>query len=53
MGTLTVDGIPGRWGRAKVIAKGDDTAVLSMKQTYDRILTAREAPGSLRQDSLA
>jgi glycogen debranching enzyme len=45
MGTLTVDGIPGRWGRTTVVAKGDDKAVLSMKQIYDRILTAREDLG--------
>jgi hypothetical protein len=45
VGTLTVDGIPGRWGRAKVIAKGDDTAMLSTKQVYERILAAREEPG--------
>ena len=42
MGTLTVDGIPGRWGRAKVVAKGDDKAMLSMKQIYDRLLASRE-----------
>jgi hypothetical protein len=42
MGTLTLDGIPGRWGRTKVVAKGDDEAMLSVKQIYDRILTARE-----------
>ena len=42
MGTLTLDGIPGRWGRAKVVAKGDDKAMLSAKQIYDRLLTSRE-----------
>ena len=42
MGTLTLDGIPGRWGRAKVVAKGDDKAMLSTKQIYDRLLAARE-----------
>ena len=42
MGTLTLDGIPGRWGRAKVIAKGDDKAMLSTKQIYEHLLTARE-----------
>ena len=36
MGTLTVDGIPGRWGRAKVVAKGDDKAMLSTRQIYER-----------------
>lgn len=45
MGTLTVDGIPGRWGRTKVVAKGDDNAVLSAKQMYESILTAREELG--------
>jgi glycogen debranching enzyme len=45
MGTLTVDGIPGRWGRTKVVAKGDDEAMLSVKQMYDRILAGREEQG--------
>jgi glycogen debranching enzyme len=40
-GTLAVEGIPGRWGRTNVIAKGDDTARLSIKQIYDQILSAR------------
>src|SRR5262249_25986344 len=42
MGTLTLDGIPGRWGRAKVVAKGDDSAMLNLRQIYDQILAARE-----------
>ena len=42
MGTLTVDGIPGRWGRTKVVAEGDNKAMLNMRQIYDRILAARE-----------
>src|SRR5262249_44732886 len=42
MGTLTVDGIPGRWGRTKVVAKGDDTAIVNMKQIYDDLLTKRK-----------
>jgi hypothetical protein len=42
MGTLTVDGIPGRWGRAKVVAKGDDKAMLNLQQIYGQILAARE-----------
>jgi glycogen debranching enzyme len=42
MGTLTLDGIPGRWGRAKVVAKGDDKAMLSTKQIYERLLASRE-----------
>jgi hypothetical protein len=41
MGTLTVEGIRGRWGRATVTAKGDENAMLSMKQIYERILTER------------
>jgi glycogen debranching enzyme len=45
MGTLTVDGILGRWGRAKVIAKGDDKAMLSTMQVYERILASREELG--------
>jgi len=42
MGTLTLDGIPGRWGRAKVVAKGDDTLRLSTKQIYELLLASRE-----------
>jgi glycogen debranching enzyme len=42
MGTLTLDGIPGRWGRAKVVAKGDDAAMLSTKQLFERLLASRE-----------
>jgi glycogen debranching enzyme len=42
MGTLTLDGIPGRWGRAKAVAKGDDKAMLNLKQIFDQILAARE-----------
>ena len=42
MGTLTVDGIPGRWGRAKVVAKGHDQAMLSTKQIYEHLLASRE-----------
>jgi hypothetical protein len=45
MGTLTVDGIPDRWGRAKVVAKGDDKAVLSTREIYEHILSAREELG--------
>jgi len=45
MGTLTVEGIQGRWGRTKVVAKGDDKAMLSVKQVYEFILTAREDLG--------
>jgi glycogen debranching enzyme len=42
MGTLTLDGIPGRWGRVKVVAKGDDKAMWSTKQIYERLLASRE-----------
>ena len=45
MGTLTVDGIPGRWGRAKVVAKGDDKAMVSAKEMYQIMLSAREELG--------
>jgi glycogen debranching enzyme len=45
MGTLTVDGIPGRWGRAKVVAKGDDNAMVSAKEMYKMMLSAREELG--------
>src|SRR5215831_6407358 len=44
-GTLIVEGIRGRWGRATVTAKGDDKAVLSMKQIFERALAAREELG--------
>lgn len=40
-GTLAVEGIPGRWGRTDVIAKGDDAARLSTKQIYEQVLSAR------------
>jgi glycogen debranching enzyme len=42
IGTVTLDGIRGRWGRAKVVAKGDETAMLSTRQIYETILAARE-----------
>jgi len=42
MGTLSVEGIPGRWGRASVVAKGDDTRVLTTKQIYERFLLRRQ-----------
>jgi glycogen debranching enzyme len=41
MGTLSIEGIQGRWGRANVVAKGDDTAVLTMKQIYQQVLSRR------------
>jgi glycogen debranching enzyme len=45
MGTLTVEGIPGRWGRANVSAKGDEKAMITGKQIYERILSDRIQPG--------
>jgi glycogen debranching enzyme len=45
MGTLTVDGIPGRWGRANVVAKGNDKAMLSVREIYEQELAAREELG--------
>lgn len=42
MGTLSVEGIPGRWGKASVVAKGDDSRVLTAKQIYQEILSRRE-----------
>jgi hypothetical protein len=42
MGTLTLEGIPGRWGRATVVAKGDDKAMLSTRQIYEHLLASRE-----------
>jgi glycogen debranching enzyme len=41
MGTLSVDGIPGRWGKARVVAKGDDTSVLTTKQIFEVALARR------------
>jgi hypothetical protein len=40
MGKLTLDNIPGRWGRAT--AKGDEEAAFSMRDIYEVILTRRE-----------
>jgi glycogen debranching enzyme len=45
LGTLTVEGIRGRWGRTTVVAKGDDHARPTIKQIYERILSAREELG--------
>jgi glycogen debranching enzyme len=50
MGTLSVEGIPGRWGKANVVAKGDDKKVLTTKQIYEQILSRRE---SLSEEELA
>jgi glycogen debranching enzyme len=40
-GTLSVEGIPGRWGRANVVVKGDNKTMLSTKQIFQRILQNR------------
>jgi glycogen debranching enzyme len=49
MGTLSVENIPGRWGRASAVAKGDDR-VLSTKQIFEEILSRR---AELDQEQLA
>jgi glycogen debranching enzyme len=49
-GTLSLEGIPGRWGRATVVAKGDGNKVLTTKDIYQDILTARSGLG---EDELA
>ena len=41
MGTLTVEGIRGRWGRADVSVKGDEKKMLNIQQMVEQILTAR------------
>jgi len=48
MGILKLENIPGRWGRATVIAKGDEKAMLSTKQIYQRILSQRATLGEER-----
>jgi len=48
MGILKLENIPGRWGRATVIAKGDEKAMLSTKQIYQRILSQRATLGDER-----
>ena len=50
MGTLTVENIPGRWGRARVVAKGDDSKILSTKQIFEEALSRRT---ELDQEKLA
>jgi glycogen debranching enzyme len=45
MGILSVEGIRGRWGKANVSVKGDEKAALSVKQIYERVLSARIALG--------
>ncbi|HEX7961202.1 MAG TPA: glycogen debranching N-terminal domain-containing protein [Terriglobales bacterium] len=49
-GILSLEGIPGRWGRATVVAKGDGNKVLTTKDIYQEILTARSGLG---EDELA
>ena len=44
-GVLTVEGIPGRWGKANVSAKGDEKSMLTMKQIYERVLANRSDLG--------
>jgi hypothetical protein len=44
-GTLTLEGIPGRWGQTTVVAKGDDKAVPTTKQIFSTVLTARSDLG--------
>lgn len=44
-GHLTVDGIRGRWGRAKVTAKGDERGMLTTRQIYDQVLVNRTSLG--------
>ena len=41
MGTLSVEGIPGRWGKANIVARGDETRVLTPKQIYEETLARR------------
>jgi glycogen debranching enzyme len=50
MGMLTLENIPGRWGRANFTVKGDEEAMLSVKQVYEQILTER---ASLGEEKLA
>jgi glycogen debranching enzyme len=45
LGTLTVEGIRGRWGKANVSAKGDERAMLTIKQICESILLARVESG--------
>jgi hypothetical protein len=42
METLSVEGIPGRRGKASVVAKGDDARVLTTKQVYEHFCHAGE-----------
>jgi glycogen debranching enzyme len=44
-GMFSLEGIPGRWGRANVIVKGDEKAQPTVKQMFETVLTARSALG--------
>jgi hypothetical protein len=44
-GTLSVEGIPGRWGRANVVAKGDGKPILTTKQIFEQVLANRAELG--------
>ena len=41
LGTLSVENIPGRWGRANIVAKGDDSKTLSTKEIFEEVLSNR------------
>jgi glycogen debranching enzyme len=45
-GTLAVEGIPGRWGRANVVVKGDSSKPLTMKKIFEEILSRRAELGA-------
>src|SRR5262249_5786180 len=50
MRTLTVVNIPGRWGRARFVVKGDDSKIPSTKQIFEEALSRRS---ELDQEKLA
>jgi glycogen debranching enzyme len=45
-GTLSVEGIPGRWGRANVVAEGDSSKPLTMKKIFEEFLSRRAELGA-------
>jgi glycogen debranching enzyme len=45
-GMLSVEGIPGRWGKANVAVKGDETQTLTVKQIYETFLARRTELGT-------
>jgi glycogen debranching enzyme len=45
MGTLSIEDIPGRWGKANAVAKGDDKAMMTTKEIFERVLEARAELG--------